>query len=200
MEHHFWSQRKRTISSTSATQTDALRDAAVAEAELRIPESDPGHEDDTKCLSPKQKCSDCGRKLEMCTTGVGTRCACESTSCPTGNQQPKCSDPKCKGGKDKNYSADDQGCDCTEEKCPSGKDTLFCDDCGGADQNNKCKGVSRCLSSLKTKTLANLMDDSYQIRTADGRIAIVSPLAMTAFHINHTPARNKKPWYARLLA
>lgn len=83
----------------------------------------------------------------MYTTGDASGCACESTSCPTGDQELQCSDPSCKGGNDNKCTVDDQGCDCAEDpECPIGLDTLACHECGDADQESKCKGVSRYLS------------------------------------------------------
>lgn len=88
----------------------------------------------------------------MRTVGTGTRCARETTSRATETPQPNCSGPDPKCGNDKRCSTGNQGCNCKEDEekqCPSGEYTLFCDECGDADQNNKCKGVSRYLSSLK---------------------------------------------------
>lgn len=122
-----------------------LGEAAVAEEALETPESD---ENDGGCPSTKQSCFSCLGILNMCTVGPSSGCVCDSDSCPTGDQQPECSDPKCKGGDDKKCSADNKGCACVveeKEECPKGFNTLMCHECGGATDDKKCKGVSKLL-------------------------------------------------------
>ena len=119
-----------------------LGDAEAAESALESPDSDPEHEDDSKCPKPKGKCSDCGGKDEMiCTTGPDANCACEEgPSC--GDKKLDCSDDKCKGGDDDKCTTDDnKGCECNpDEKCPNAN-YLPCTECGGAGDDGKCKGV-----------------------------------------------------------
>ena len=60
-------------------------------------------------------------------------CACEKEECPTGDEQLKCSDEKCKGGDDKKCSVNPYtDCECIVE-CPTGDEQLVCSD-------EKCKG------------------------------------------------------------
>ncbi|MCJ1280191.1 hypothetical protein MMC21_008018 [Puttea exsequens] len=122
-----------------------IGDVTAAEAALEAPDTDPDHPDDSKCPDPKDKCSDCGGgDGQICTTGPSANCACDTQTCPTGDQEPQCSDPQCKGEDDNKCTVDQKGCACTpKEECLTGLDTPVCDQCGGADQNGKCKGVSK---------------------------------------------------------
>lgn len=116
-------------------------DAAAAQGALVPPPTSDGHTDDPGCPSSKSKCSDCSGSGGMCTTGSNSGCACDD-SCPTRDQQPKCSDDNCKGDDQDKCTVNNKGCQCTsDDTCPEDLDTLFCDDCGGSNDDEKCKGV-----------------------------------------------------------
>ena len=116
----------------------------MAESALEAPKEAETHEDDKKCPNPESKCSDCHAVGGMCTTGDGAGCGCQDDDkCPTGDQQPKCSDQNCQGNKENKCTKDHKDCECKKdekEECPDGEDTPFCNDCGGIDAG-KCKGV-----------------------------------------------------------
>ena len=128
-------------------------DAAAAEAALEAPKSDPKHENDKKCPNPQKKCSECGGKDgPICTSGSEANCACEPSKCPTGEKQPKCADPKCKGNDDDKCTVENKDCECKpdeKDECPKDEDILTCEECGGKKGEPegpyglfKCKGVS----------------------------------------------------------
>ncbi|KAG8530662.1 uncharacterized protein KY384_004017 [Bacidia gigantensis] len=134
--------------------------AAAAAAALKPPDSAENHEDDKQCPDPEHKCSECDGKLDICTSGKDSGCACKPADCPAdeADDQPKCSDPACNGKDDKCTTGDHTDCNCKKDECPADghddqpkcsddtckdllKDPLFCTDCGGYDDQGKCKGV-----------------------------------------------------------
>lgn len=89
--------------------------------------------------------------LGKCTVNDLKGCECEK-KCPTGDQQLKCEDDKCKGEKEGKCTVDgNKGCECSKNECPDDIDLPLCSDCGDLEHDknlckNKdapcCKGVS----------------------------------------------------------
>lgn len=128
---------------TNGTTIGFTGEAAVAESALEAPTNAEDHPDDKRCPDPESKCSDCLALNGMCTTGEAAGCSCEEESCPTGDKQPKCSDPKCEGNDDKKCTNENKGCECTEA-CPSGDQQPKCSDpiCKG-DDDKKCTNENK---------------------------------------------------------
>ncbi|KAF8849829.1 hypothetical protein BDZ45DRAFT_220321 [Acephala macrosclerotiorum] len=124
-------------------------DAGVAESILKAPKEADGHPDDNTCPNPELSCSECGGTARMCTTGANVGCACEASTCPSGDQAPKCSDRNCSPDTSNKCTLENAGCDCEPaEECPGTDDPtqlLTCDECGGSVEGSDgvCKGVRR---------------------------------------------------------
>ena len=166
----------------------------VAEAEaaelLDPPTSDEEHPEDPKCPADNHKCKDCGSTNDLVCVKPDGGCACdkeEEEKCPTGDDQPKCTDEKCKGGDDNKCTLEHKGCECTPKECPIGDDQPKCSDekCKG-DDDDKCtldhKGCE-CTPDEKCPTgVATLLCEKCGDKDDDGKCKGVSNDTCSCYH------------------
>ncbi|KAL9618855.1 MAG: hypothetical protein Q9160_006445 [Pyrenula sp. 1 TL-2023] len=113
--------------------------AAAAALTPKAPATPPENADDPSCPAQHDKCDDCGGTEGFC-TNKDAGCACDSDDkkCPTGDEQPKCSDATCSGNDGKCTLGDNKDCECAKADCPTGDEMPECSDDKCKGQDEKC--------------------------------------------------------------
>ncbi|XXH03994.1 hypothetical protein Hte_010403 [Hypoxylon texense] len=102
------------IANQFALIADVLKNGDGRVSAVVVPNPFNNFRDTKTCPNTRPKCSSCGGKNLMCTTGSNNKCPCdEDDKCKTGKDAPDCGNPNCKGNDSNKCTVGNQkGCSC----------------------------------------------------------------------------------------